>query len=303
MNRAYLMIIIGATLWGTIAFYVKKLYEIGFTPMEVVTLRVFFAAVILVIFLAVRAPNELRLKQFSDISYFIGTGIVSIIFFNYSLFKTIEVATIPIAYALLYTAPAFVILLSFILFKEQFTRPKVIALLITLIGVIGVVELNPLDLGSIHLRAIMFGLGSGLGYALYSIFSKFALRTYSSLQITTFTFVVAALVLTPSFLIWKPATPLIQVDVFIYAFGIGFLPTAVAYVIYTAGLERVEASKASIIATIEPVVATIIGIAFFFEPFSIVQIFGMGCIIFAVMLIQWSESKSYRSTMKRQSPL
>src|SRR5690625_4556196 len=97
MNRAYIFIIIVATLWGTIAFYVKKLYEIGFHPMEVVTLRVFFAALILVIFLAFRSPSKLRLKQFSHITYFIGTGIVSIIFFNYSLFKTIEVATIPIA--------------------------------------------------------------------------------------------------------------------------------------------------------------------------------------------------------------
>src|SRR5699024_8100637 len=147
MNRAYILILTGATLWGTIAFYVKKLYEVGFTSMEVVTLRVFFAALILVIYLAFKSPGSLRLKRSHHIIYFIGTGIVSIIFFNFSLFKTIEVATIPIAYALLYTAPAFVIILSFILFQERITRAKLIALFMTLIGVIGVVELNPLDLG------------------------------------------------------------------------------------------------------------------------------------------------------------
>src|SRR5690625_17477 len=128
MNRAFILIIIGAALWGTIGFYVKNLYSYGFTPMEVVTLRVSTASIILFVYLASKAPTHLKLEKFGDIKYFIGTGIGSIIFFNYCMFKTIELATIPISAALLYTAPAFVILLSYILFREALTKHKIAAL-------------------------------------------------------------------------------------------------------------------------------------------------------------------------------
>jgi len=286
MNRAFIFIIAGAALWGTIAIYVKKLYTFGFTPMEVVTLRVVTAAIILVIYLACKAPKQLILTKWTDIGYFIGTGIFSIIFFNYSMFKTIELASIPVSAALLYTAPAFVIIMSFFLFKEPITKRKMIALCTTLGGTILVVELIPFDTNSIPLMTVFIGLGSGVGYALYSIFSKFALKKYSSLVITTYTFVVASVALLPFFSYKKHAALLLEPQTLLYAFGLGFLPTAVAYIIYTYGLQQTEASNASLLTTVEPVVATLIGIFMFQESFQLSQILGMACIIGAVILIQ-----------------
>ncbi len=286
MNRAFIYIILGAALWGTIGWYVKNLYSYGFTPMEVVTLRAWSAAIILVIYLIISSPKKLKLNSIRDIKYFIGTGIFSIIFFNYCMFTAIELSTIPVATALLYTAPAFVTLLSFFLFKEALTRLKIIAILITLMGTALVVGLIPLNLATFQLTSILFGLGSGIGYALYSIFSKFALKKYSSLSITTYTFIVAAVTLLPFFPYQEKFHMLLDPSVLFYAFGLGFLPTAFAYIIYTHGLNNTEASKASILTTVEPVVATLIGIFIFHETFSFIQMIGMACIIGAVILIQ-----------------
>src|SRR5699024_1644672 len=120
--------------------------------------------------------SALRLKRWTDIKYFIGTGIFSIIFFNYTMFKTIELASISISAALLYTGPAFVVILSRLIFKEKLTNQKLIALILTLIGTSLVVELFPLSVDNLPISTILIGLCSGLGYALYSIFSKFALK-------------------------------------------------------------------------------------------------------------------------------
>lgn len=286
MQKAFIYIILGAALWGTIGWYVKNLYAYGFTPMEVVTLRVWTAAIILVIYLWIKSPKQLRLKSLTDIKYFIGTGIFSIIFFNYCMFTAIDLSTIPVATALLYTGPAFVTIFSYFIFKEALTRMKIFALCLTLFGTALVVGLIPLNLEILHLAGLLFGIGSGLGYALYSIFSKFALAKYSSLTITTFTFVVAAIALTPFFAYQEKFQLLLKPEVLFFAFGLGFLPTAVAYIVYTLGLQRTEASKASILATIEPVVAALIGIFIFHEPFSFNQMMGMACIISAVILIQ-----------------
>nr|WP_163970890.1 EamA family transporter [Oceanobacillus halotolerans] len=286
MNKPFIYIISGAALWGTLGWYVKHLYAYGFTPMEVVTLRAWSTAILMVAFVLMTSPKTLKLHQFSDLKYFIGTGIVSIIFFNYCLFTAIDLSTIPVATALLYTAPAFVTLFSFFLFKEPLTRIKVLALLITLIGTAFVVGLIPFNLESIQIGSILFGLGSGIGYALYSIFSKFALTKYSSLGITTFTFIVASISLLPFFPYEEKFHLLLDPMVLFYAFGLGFLPTAFAYIIYTIGLNQTEASKASILTTIEPVVATLIGIFIFQETFTFIQMIGMACIIGAVILIQ-----------------
>lgn len=112
LNRAFIFIILGAALWGTISWYVKNLYAYGFTPMEVVTLRVWSAAILIIVFLLLASPNKLKLSSFSDLKYFIGTGIFSIVFFNFCLFTAIDLSTIPAATALLYTGPAFVTVLS-----------------------------------------------------------------------------------------------------------------------------------------------------------------------------------------------
>jgi drug/metabolite transporter, DME family len=285
----------GAALWGTIGWFVKNLYDYGFTPMEVVTLRAVTTAIILVLYLLIVSPRALILKSVTDLKYFIGTGICSIIFFNYCMFKTIELSSIPIATALLYTAPAFVSIFSFIFFKEAFTKWKAIALMSTLFGTCLVVGLIPINLSVVQLDSILFGLGSGLGYAFYSIFSKFALRIYSSLCITTFTFIVAAITLIPFFPFHEKLPLLLDPEVLFYAFGLGLFPTAIAYIIYTYGLNQTEASKAAILTTIEPVVATLIGIFIFNEAFTFVQIIGMTCIIGAVIIMQMKKSNTLHS--------
>lgn len=296
MNRAIFYIITGAALWGTIGWYVKNLYEFGFTPMEVVTLRTSTSALLLVLYFIITNPKQLKLQSISHIKYFFGTGILSIIFFNYCMFTAIELSTLPIATALLYTAPAFVTIISFFLFKEPLTRIKIISLITTLIGIALVVGLIPLNIEALQIASIIFGLGSGIGYALYSIFSKFALKKYSSLTITTYTFVVAGITLLPFFPYKEKASMLLDPIILFYAFGLGFLPTAVAYIIYTYGLNQTEASKASIFTTIEPVVATLIGITIFQEPFTIIQAIGMACIITAVILMQvYDESHSKKA--------
>ncbi|MDY0406034.1 EamA family transporter [Virgibacillus sp. 179-BFC.A HS] len=290
--KAFSCIVFGAALWGTIGWFVKHLYTHGLTPMEVVSIRAFSAAVILLVYMLITGAKKLKLAAVKDIGYFIGTGILSIIFFNYCMFTAIELTTIPAATALLYTAPAFVCILSVFLFKEQLTKMKALALLITLVGICFVVGLLPGDISSIGTTGVLFGLGSGIGYALYSIFSKFALKKYSSLQITTFTFLVAAIALLPFFPFAEKGHLFGEPDVLFFAVGLGALPTAFAYIIYTYGLHHTDASNASILTTVEPVVATIIGIFVFAEPFSWVQSLGMACIISAVILIQWSSGKS-----------
>ncbi|GLU99556.1 hypothetical protein Mfun01_22010 [Megamonas funiformis] len=57
------------------------------------------------------------------------------------------------------------------------------------------------------------------------------------------------------------------------------------FLLYTTGLKKLEAGKASILATIEPIVSAIVGLIFFQEVFDLTKILGMICIISAILIL------------------
>ena len=141
--------------------------------MEIVALRATVTCIAMGVFLLIYDWHLFRI-HLKDLWCFLGTGIMSIVFFNYCYFKAMTVASLSVAAVLLYTAPAIVMVLSYFLFQAAFTKQKVLALLLTFIGCIlvtGVIT-NP---GTVTGAGILAGLGAGFGYALYSIFGRYAI--------------------------------------------------------------------------------------------------------------------------------
>lgn len=67
--------------------------------------------------------------------------------------------------------------------------------------------------------------------------------------------------------------------------GLGLLCAVLPYLLYTKGLEQIEAGQASILATIEPFVAAAVGVIFFAEALTPVKIIGMGLIFAAIAVL------------------
>ncbi|MBM7837171.1 drug/metabolite transporter (DMT)-like permease [Alkalihalobacillus xiaoxiensis] len=298
---AYLMIVIAAVLWGIIGVFVTYLYEVGFTPVQVVTLRAGSALLFLFVYLTLIKTNRSFLKiNWRDSYLFVGTGIVSFVFFNLCLFYAMQQTSISIATILLYTAPAFVTVFSRILFKEALTQRKAIALFMTLLGCAFVVGVLPSLDGSVSLLGIILGLGSGLFYAVYSIFGKFALAKYKPFTVTFYTFVFATLAITPFSGIWTMAEHFVEWRILLLVIGLGFFSTMLAFIFYTTGLQYVESSRASIIATVEPVVAAIMGFLLFSDQLGIWQYLGMVFVLLAVVIVQESRKKRSFGSEKEQ---
>ena len=84
-----LYIILAGILWGIISLFVTQLQSAGLSSMQIVSVRVFFSAVIMVLFLLIRDLKRLKIKL-RDLPLFFGTGVLSIVFFNFCYFKAIE---------------------------------------------------------------------------------------------------------------------------------------------------------------------------------------------------------------------
>jgi drug/metabolite transporter, DME family len=285
----YLAIAAGASLWGLIAFFIRGLSGFGFSSMEIVGIRVVTAAAALLVAGVFLGRERLALKSASDIGLFAGTGICSIVFFNWCYFTSINLMDISSAVILLYTSPAFVAVLSYLFLKEKITGRKIIAVCGTVAGCILIAGIGGGK--GLSLPGVLIGLGAGLGYALYSIFGKFALRKYEPFTVTLYTFLTATAVLLPITRIWEKASLFLNPEVLFLGIGLGLLPTVLAYFLYTWGLEKTESSKAAVIATVEPVVAILLGVALYSESLGFLQLSGSLIIILCVILVNLPERK------------
>lgn len=278
------LVLLAGILWGTIGFFVRVLNAAGLSSMEIVMIRAVTTTILLFVYLAVTDKSLLKIRL-KDVWCFFGTGICSIVFFNYCYFKTISMTSLSVAAVLLYTAPAIVMLLSALLFHEKITIRKIIALCMTFSGCIFVTGILGMTDG-FSLTGVLVGLGAGLGYALYSIFGRFALeRGYHSFTISFYTFLFAMIGTVPLCnLPQVVAVSVTDLKMLLFYFVFGLFSTVIPYIVYTLGLKEMENSRASIIASIEPVTATLLGVLVYHEMITVNEIMGVALVIGSIIL-------------------
>lgn len=282
---AYVWIIFAGLCWGLIGLFTKAITLFGLTEMEILFIKGVVSVILLSIILMIRDKKSFQLKKKGDILYFVGTGIVSFTFFSWCYMKAINLTSVGIAAVMLYTAPTIVMLFSIVLFHEKMTRKKALVLIMTLCGCgmitglfSGKLMLSPMGL--------LAGLGSGIGYALYSIFGTFALRRgYQSLTISFYTFLMASVFMAFCVNPVHVVQEITAAGQWPLSILFAVMTTVIPYLCYTKGLSHLPASKASVTATIEPVVAAILGILVFKESATVAKIGGILLVVGAVVLM------------------
>lgn len=280
------LILTGGVLWGIIGLFVRFLTPLGFSAMQLVTLRSYITVAGLVVMLCITDPKQLKIRL-RDLWYFIGTGLVSFVFFNTCYFQAMNYTSLSVAAILLYTAPFFVMGMSALFFGEKITRRKVFALILAFVGCVLVSGIS--GSSALSCQGFLWGLGAGFGYALYSIFATLALKQYNTLTVITYTFLVASVGAT---LLCNPvqmtqtllANPQSVWMLLLYGISTG----AAAYYCYTKGLEHTPPAKASVLATVEPVVATLAGLLLG-ESLTLTSGIGMVLVLVAVLYLQKKE--------------
>jgi len=279
-----LLIVIAATLWGTMGLFTRKMTELGFSTFQLVFMRASLTATVLFLYLLIFGRDKLKIKL-KDAWIFILAGLISVVLFQHCYTSAIMAGSISIAATLLYTSPIFVTFISAVLFKEKITPIKTVALATAFAGCVLVSGITG---SGTHLTttALFLGIASGFTYGLYSIFTKIGLRHYSPLTFTFYTFLTATIVLIPICDIGSMisvASSSITGAAMPAVFGI--ITSVIPYVCFTCGLRYIEASKANITATIEPAVATLIGVFVFDEKLGIPAVIGIALVLLSAVIL------------------
>lgn len=281
-----ILILLAGTLWGSMGVFVHLLTDVfGFSSLQAASLRMMSAAIILFIFVLCRDSSLLKIKA-KDIPLLLCNGVFSIFLMTVFYFASISSGTsMSISAVLLYTAPFIVMLISCVFLGEKLVLHKVLCLIIAFFGCCLVSISEP---GYSTASGLIFGVLSGIAYALYSIFGSLALKKHHPYTVTFYSFFFAGLSsLALAFItsLGKTAQQAPKPSLLILTIAATGLITAVLpFLLYTKGLSGTSPSKASIMAYAEPVSACVFGF-FMGESMTFPMLCGIALTLIAIVLL------------------
>jgi DME family drug/metabolite transporter len=295
----YLLAVMAAVLWATLGILGKFLYGYDADPLTVVTIRALIAFATLAIILATVNRRSLRIRR-QDVPFFALYGLVGVTFNYACYFYALNLTSVTTAVILLYTYPALVALLATLLLKERLDWIKGVVLVLTFAGCFLVAQGYDSTVLKLNLKGVLFGLGAGVTAAIYSLFGKKALQRYDSWTTVCYAFGFGALFL----LILRPPQTILSTNypwqAWMAILAVAWFPTLLAYALFMASMKYIEASKASITATLEPVVASLLAYLFLGETIEWPQLAGVGLVLSGIVGLQFSR-QAKRSKWDRRA--
>jgi|SRR5450759_4368451 drug/metabolite transporter, DME family len=289
-RRGYGLVLIAVSLWATLGIFYTALLQSGFSRVSIAFIRCTIAALILGSSLIVKDRARLKVA-WRDLPLLIAFGVIGIAVFYVVQIISVESVGVAVTWVMLYTAPIWVVLFSAIFLHERITQPKMIAIALSLGGCALVVKIY--QGAAINLAGLWAGLATGLAYAAYTLFSKAAsARGYNTWTFMLYGLFFGAICLLPLQSIDDLTRSIAAPGAMLWLILLCLGPTLAAATIFITGLKYVRASNASIVATIEPVLATLLALIFLHESLEPLQLIGAGLILSAVIVLLRSPDRS-----------
>jgi DME family drug/metabolite transporter len=300
-SRGYLIALVATVLWSTTGIFISHLSKAYSLPsLTLAFWRDLFVSFGMVIGLLAFSRPRFHLDR-PHWGFMVLYGLTLAIF-NSSWIFSVQYNGAAVATVMGFSSPAMTAILSRILFKEQFTRLKVISVLLSLAGIIlisGAYDPSAWDLNAV---GILFGMLSGLMFAIYNLEGKTASdKSIDSWTALLYSFACATaflLVFNLGFNLFTGKAPL--ADMFrlgssLSGWGIliflGIAPTLGGFGLYTLSLRYLPATVASLIAALEPAFTAVWAYFLLNELLSGIQIFGGLLVLISVILLRFEQKQ------------
>jgi drug/metabolite transporter (DMT)-like permease len=296
--RGRWLVFAAAFFWGTSATLARFVFHKLLVPsLVVVELRLLIAVALLAPWLAWRKPGALRVAR-RDWAYFLILGLFGVAAIQGSYYHSISVLGVGLAILLQYLAPVLIVLFD-ALRGKPLRGPTVFAVLAAVIGTTLVV--GHVNLHALHARSVdwAIGFGSAIVFAFYILFSKRGLERYAPETVLLYTFAIAGCfwaVVTPP---WKIIAARYDAKLWLMFLALGVFSTLVPFSFFYAGLKRLPASDAGIVATLEPVVAVLSAALFLGEWLTPLEWLGAALVLIAALITSLGVPESLPAKVER----
>jgi len=282
--HGYFSITIASILWGTIGILAELSFKYGILPETLIALRLVIGFSTLLVILALFHKGSLKIQK-TDAFLFLIFGIFAIALQRISYFYAVNLTTATVAAILFYTYPVFVTLLASLFLKERITSRELLAIILTFSGVALVVRVYDVASLNVNLVGIIFGVLSSLLFVLYFMMVKKLRNRYTSWTLTLYGDGIGALILIPFIFVSSPQIIRFPLQLWFLVFTIAWIPSLLAYLLYSYALKHVKASKGSILSVIEPLSAALFSTVFIGENLEAPQVIGIVLALTGVVLL------------------
>ena len=282
--HGYVLIVAASILWGTMGILAKLSFEYGILPETLIALRLVISFATLLVILVLLKRNSMKIQK-ADIFSFLIFGVLAIAFQRISYFYAVNLTTATVAAILFYTYPVFVTIIASFYLKEKITSGELLAIILTFLGVALVVKVYDIASLNVNLLGIIFGLSSSLLFVLYFMMTKKFRDRYASWTLTLFGDGIGALVLTPFISTSFAQIAEFPLQLWLLVLTIAWVPSLLAYLLYSYALKHVKASKGSILSVIEPLSAALFSTFLLGENLGTPQVLGIILALTGVILL------------------
>lgn len=278
MKKVFGFVIMSAVVFSTMEVALK-IAAFGLDPFQMTFIRFFLGGIFLLPF----ATKELKKRSITfgkdDFYYYIILGILNIVismtFFQLSVIYA-KASTAAVVFC---TNPMFTMLFAHFITEEKMTNKKLIAILISMIGLIFILNPFNIDVGD-ELKGIGLSFAAALTFGLYSAYGKLRIKKYGGIAQTSISFILGSFVLLVGLWIAKrPVVSGITLDNLLLVLYISIIVTGVGYLCYFMAMEKSNAAYASLVFFVKPAVAPIFAIIILKETITINVVIGIGFIL------------------------
>lgn len=282
--QGYASIAAASVLWGTMGILARLSFAYGILPETLIALRLLISFATLLVILILFSRSSLKIQK-TDAPLFLVFGIFAVALQRISYFYAVDLTTATMAAILFYTYPVFVTISASFLLKERIYLQESSAIVLTFLGVAFVVRVYDASALSNNLIGILFGLMSSLFFVIYFMLAKRFRNKYTSWTLTLYGDAIGALTLAPIISFSVPQILVFPLQLWLLILTIAWVPSLLAYLLYSYALKYAKASKGSILSVLEPLAATVLSSIFLGENLENLQILGIALSLTGVVLI------------------
>jgi drug/metabolite transporter (DMT)-like permease len=292
------LVFLATVFWGTTATLARSVFRDGGVPAQtVVELRLVIAASLLFAWLLSRNRAALRIER-ADRGALIVLGLFGVAAVQGTYYYSIAKLGVGLAILLQYVAPSLIVLYEMARGQKP-SAAMVTAVLLALAGTALLV--SGVDRSSVHASASdwVVGASSSVIFAFYVLASKRLVARYAPETVLVYTFAVAAVFwacVTPP---WRIVAAHYPAEMWMRFALLGVFSTLVPFRCFYAGLKRLPAAEAGVIATAEPVVAILSAFVFLGEGLRPGQMLGAVLVIVAAVLASRGHPETAEAGVER----
>ena len=292
----YAMVATAATLFAVNGSVSKVVLGSGLSSLELAQIRATCAALGLLVFLLLFARPNLRVGG-RELLFLVAFGIVGVALVQWLYFVAIHNLPVGVALLIEFTAPLFVALFARFVYKERIRRRIWVAVILCIAGLAVVVEVwAGVAFSTVGVTA---ALGGAFGLTAYLLMAERERRHRDPVSLSFYGFLFAAL-------LWAVVQPLWEfpwgvlgdtvslqgnlsehtAPVWLMVGFIIVVGTMITFSLLTAALRHISATRASIVATLEPVIATVVAWVWLGESFGPAQLIGGAVVLAGIFVAQ-----------------